>query len=102
MSNIYIGTSVGSNGDGNYIDVTVTNASGVEWTNPIISVIAKVGGETASYYTAEETPATFGITASTGFAIGIGTNGFTGGTGTTADYVHAGVAFTGSASAITI
>ena len=100
MSNIYIGTSLGSNGDGNYIDVTVTNTSGVAWTNPIIGVIAKVGGVTASYYTAEQTPATLGTGSSVDIGpIGIGTHVFIGGTGTTADYVHAGVAFVGTASA---
>lgn len=92
MANIYIGTSVSSNGEGNYLDVTVGNSSGAAWSNPLISVIAKVG---TAYYTAFETPATVATGGSVDFPISLSTNTY----GAAGDYVHAGVAFVGTTSA---
>ena len=91
MSNIYVGTSLSSSGEGNYLDVTVTNSSGAAWANPLISVIAKVG---SAYYTAFDTPATVATAGTVDFPISLSTNTY----GAAGDYVHAGIAFVGTAT----
>jgi hypothetical protein len=95
MANIYVGTSISSSGEGSFLDVTITNSSGAAWSNPLISVIAKVG---ANYYTAAEQPVSVATAGSVAISMNIGTAAYS----TATDYVHAGVAFVGTSNDITI